>query len=83
MTQTLNVVQQQWIALLASVNLVMREMVLPVKVSIKLYCKIAICFNNHVKYNQQQGVDNLVPRPSPPRFYLAAVEKNRKITAAR
>ena len=47
MTRMLNVVQQQWIASLASVNLVMREMVLPVKVSI--YCKLynAVCFNNH------------------------------------
>ena len=33
MTRMLNVVQQQRIASLASVNLVMREMVLPVKVS--------------------------------------------------
>ena len=37
MTRMLNVVQQQWIALLASVNLVMREMVFPVKVSMKLH----------------------------------------------
>ena len=37
MTQMLNVMQQQWIASLASVNLVMREMVLPVKVSMKLH----------------------------------------------
>ena len=37
MTRMLNVVQQQWIASLASVNLVMREMVLPVKVSMKLH----------------------------------------------
>ena len=34
MTQMLNVVQQQWIASLASVNLDMMEMVLPAKVSI-------------------------------------------------
>ena len=37
MTRMLNVVQQQWTASLASVNLVMREMVLPVKVSMKLH----------------------------------------------
>ena len=37
MTRMLNVVQQQRIASRASVNLVMREMVLPVKVSI--HCK--------------------------------------------
>ena len=36
MTPMLNAVQQQWIASLALVDLVMREMVLPAKVSILL-----------------------------------------------
>ena len=50
MTRMLNVVQQQRIASLASVNLVMREMVLPAKVS--MYCNLKQCSISRWSYEQ-------------------------------